>query len=474
MKIINWLNRFTCKFSSSDRTIAAIIIGIFVIVILITSMVLRNNVNLPNRTKDKNTYLYEEVKYADEIFINCVGINAVENDDGSFKMNLKVKVEQWNTDWYINKIEIKPEMFEIRLVDINSPSPMSVFMSSLARATITTAASIAIGGEINVIEQTLDFAADYITTSMENAQSNSTQKIKASTNDFEKFKPYLKNGTPTYVDLSFDITEEFLNSHKTMVLSIDTWYTWQQNIFLTLRPNTKNYSIEFDLNGGVSSSNITKIDIESRDIIDFPNIDPNKEGFKFAYWTLEKNKKETKLRDLYFYSCEENHTFKVYAYYEEIIPLNEYTSIGDTIEFKRSTYIISVQEVETVDNITIINKEGDEIVYPANSNSKYLAVQVIITKTKDGNPHTLDNLDDFYLKNTYKGKNLSKYNGHIQYFNTLKPVDDYSWIGLKLDIVDSHNIILYFEIPTHLSDINLFVLEVDFFGSASSKQILLK
>jgi len=477
MKFIEFISKFSIKFSGPSRIFA----GIFVVVIIMLgaiSLMSHDSSNddnpIDNIEEDRNAYLYEEIQYADEIYINCVGINAVQNDDESYTLNLKVKIEQWNTDSYINQLEIKPEMFEIRLVDTNAPSQMSVFMSSLARATILTAASIAVGGEINVIEQTLEFASDYATSVIENAESNDTLKIKANNEDFEPFKPYMKNGIPTYVNLSFDITEEYLTSYKTMVLSVDTWFTWQQNIFLTLRPNTKDYSIEFDLNGGLSETEIPTVDVESGNIVDFPNVDISKEGFQFVYWTTEKDNKQTKLRDLYFYTYQNDQNFKVYAYFEELVPLEDYTSIGDTIEFKDSTYIISVQEVKIKESVTVIDSDGEEITHSSNGENQYFAVRIMIVKTADGNSHVLDNENDFYLLNEYKDKELSTYFGYIHLFDTIKPLDDYNWIGLEINAIETYYITLHFEIPNHLSDKNLFVLEVDFFAGPNSKQILLQ
>ncbi|BCR35180.1 InlB B-repeat-containing protein [Mariniplasma anaerobium] len=477
MKFIEIFSKFNIKFSRSARIVAGIFVGIIILFGLISLLIPNsdnNNDQIENTVEDKNTYLYEEVKYADEVYINCVGINAIENSDESYTLNLKVKIEQWNTDFNINQIEIKPEMFEIRLMDTNAPSQMSVFMSSLAKATVLTAASIAVGGEINVIEQTLDFATDYATSVIENAESKDTLKIKANNEDFEPFRPYMKNGIPTYVNLSFDITEEYLNSYKTIVLSIDTWYTWQQNIFLTLRPNTKDYSIEFDLNGGTSAVEIPIVDVESGNIVDFPNVDLYKEGYQFAYWTTEKDNKETKLRDLYFYTYENVQNFKVYAYYEELVPLEEYTSMGDIVEFKDSTYVISVQEVNTIENVTIIDSNGEEIIHTSNGENQFLAIKIMIVKTIDGNGHVLDNDNDFYLLNEYKDKDLGKYFGYINLFDNIKPLDDYNWIGLEIDAVGTYYITLHFEIPNHLSDKSLFVLEIDFFWNSYSKEILLK
>ncbi|PKK99774.1 MAG: hypothetical protein CVV57_01600 [Tenericutes bacterium HGW-Tenericutes-2] len=477
MKFIEFIGKCNIKFSKKARIYAGVIAGIPLLIFLISFITPKtdnDNDNIQNIQDDKNTYLYEEVKYADEIYINCVGINAIENEDGSYTLNLKVKIEQWNTDSYINKVEIKPEMFEIRLVDTNAPSPMSVFMSSLARATIITAATIAVGGEVNVIEQTLDFASDYATSIIDNAESNATLKIKANNEDFEPFKPYMKNGVPTFIDLSFDISEAFLNSYKTMVLSVDTMFTWQQNVFLTLRPNTKDYFIEFDVNGGTALSELPIISVDEGKIFDFPSIDIIKEGYKFVYWTTEKDNKDTKLRDLYFYSYENDQIFTVYAYYEELVPLDEYTNIGDNIEFKDSTYIISVTGIITLESVTVIDSEGVEVVHSSDGNYIYLAVSLMIVKNKDGNEHVLDNNDDFYLKNEYKDKNLSSYYGYINVFDTIKPIDDYNWIGINIDSIDTYYITLYFKISNHLSEQNSYVLEIDFFRTSFSKQILLK
>ena len=92
----------------------------------------------------------------------------------------------------------------------------------------------AIGGDINVIEETLGFAEDYITGSIENAVSNKNKVIKGDPNQFETFEPYRNNGVSSFIELSFLLTDEFLNSTQVMVLSIDTWDRIEQNVFSNL------------------------------------------------------------------------------------------------------------------------------------------------------------------------------------------------------------------------------------------------
>ena len=56
-------------------------------------------------------------------------------------------------------------------------------------------------------------------------------------------------------------------------------------LFLMIERN-KTYTITFDTNGG---SLITNIEIKNNEVIKLPD-NPDKEGFKFAYWTNEDNK----------------------------------------------------------------------------------------------------------------------------------------------------------------------------------------
>ena len=131
-------------------------------------------------------------------------------------------------------------------------------------------------------------------------------------------------------------------------------------------------------------------------------------------------------------------------------------------------------EVKIIESATVIDSDGEEIIHSSNGENQYLAVRIMIVKTKDGNSHVLDNDNDFYLLNEYKDKDLSKYFGYINLFDTIKPIDDYNWIGLEINAVETYYITLHFEIPNHLSDNNLFVLEIDFFWNSYSKEILLK
>ncbi|MEA4820647.1 MAG: hypothetical protein VB122_00205, partial [Erysipelotrichales bacterium] len=99
-----------------------------------------------------NIYLYEEVEFADEAYFKCIGINAIK-EDGKYTLNLFLDVEQWNTDGNINQFELTPDMFELRLSNINSKSRMEIFMSSLVKATLSATVSIVLDGEVNVIEE---------------------------------------------------------------------------------------------------------------------------------------------------------------------------------------------------------------------------------------------------------------------------------------------------------------------------------
>lgn len=144
------------------------------------------NNNPPNEYQDpnldikENVYLYEEVVFADEIYLKCIGINAelIENE---YELNLLIRVEQWNTDSNINQQIIKPDMFSIKQVEMSTPSSMQVFLNKIVEATLSTAVDI-VSGEVNVIEETLEFATGYIFGIVENVSTKNGKVIKSSEN----------------------------------------------------------------------------------------------------------------------------------------------------------------------------------------------------------------------------------------------------------------------------------------------------
>ena len=184
---------------------------IFLVLVFVSSIgvpilisVINNTNNTPTERYEnkENVYLYEEVEFADEIYIKVTGINVMESEN-TYTLNLKVNIEQWHTDLNVNQQEIRPDMFELRLVDKYSPSPMSVFVQSLANATISSMLSGAVGGEINVLEETLGFAEDYITGLIENSTSEQGRTINSNEDAFDPYYPYLENGVSNTVNLSF-------------------------------------------------------------------------------------------------------------------------------------------------------------------------------------------------------------------------------------------------------------------------------
>lgn len=474
-KLVEIWKAFTIKIPHSVRIIIGVVLFGGIVFAIIQSILNPQGEQPSERSENKeNVYLLEEVEFADEIYIKVVGINAVEQND-IYTLNLQVRIEQWHTDMNVNKQIIRPEMFELRLVDKYSSSPMSVFIRSLANATISAMASGVVGGDINVIEETLNFTGDYITGIIENATSEESRTIAANPDSFEPFYPYTKNGIPTFVELSFVLNDEFLNSNKTMVLSIDDGLRRvQKNIFLVLRSNTSPYTIQFDLDGGSRESLINPINVNPGQVIEIPEEEPIKEGYQFLYWTSEKGNKATKLRDLNFYTYEENKVINVYAYYKPVIPLDEFANIGDNISFKKNTILLKVTNASFSTEVEVQNPNHEEVLLQASPGNKYLVLNITIEKTSTGNDHKLDNKDDFYLENDHAKKNVSGYYGYTD-FKSIKPIDDYSWIGLEINQIGTYEITLVFEVSQSLDyEKNLYFLEVDFYPGPNAKSVLIR
>lgn len=422
---------------------------------------------------DENVYLYEEVVFAGEVYFKVVGINVIETE-GIYTLNLQTRVEQFKADGNAKHLLIKPSMFKLKLVDKDAKSNMSVFVESLARATVSAIATGAIGGDINVIEETLGLAADYVQGSIEN--SSSSEKAISLTNDhFVEFYPDANLGNSQIIDLSFILTDEFLQSSKTMVLSIDSYFKWEKNIFMVMRPNTSPYTVNFDLNGGNYVEQIESVSIEPSQIREAPNIYPTKEGYEFLYWTTEANNKHTKIRDLYLTSSISNNDYTVYAYYQQCIPLDEYVNVGERFDFKNETYFISISDYKFSNQITVIDKKNQIVSFDAPVGKKYLKLYLVIDKRLNGSDKKLDNKDDFYLENDHSEKNVSEYFGYVRNFDSIKPINDYSWIGMNIDEIGIYSVTLVFEVNSDFDlEENIYFLEVDFFVGPNSKSILLK
>ncbi|GEM_PF-1466178 len=423
----------------------------------------------------ENVFLYEETIFADEIFIKCIGINVINNDEDQYVLNLQMQVEQWNTDINVNQQIISPNMFELRLVDMNASSPMSVFIESLATATVSVIAAGALGGEINVIKETIGFASNYINGSIENSVSSKEEAIPALQDSFQEFYPYENNGETSIIEVSFILTDNFLDSTKTMVLSIDTAYRIEKNIFLVLRPNTEPYMVIFNLNGGSSDAQLNPLSLQPGILNDLPNDVPTRDGYQFLYWTTELDDPSKKIRDLYFYTYNENESFTVYAFYQEKIPLDDFVNINESLNLIDDNYLITIKEYDYINNIQVLNEESNLVDLDAPSGKKYLALIIEIQKIIAGDNHILDNNDDFYLENDYVGTDVSEYYGYMNEFESIKPIDDYSWIGLELNEIDTYTVTLYFEVNETLNiDDNLCFLEIDFFWLSFAKSILIQ
>jgi hypothetical protein len=110
----------------------------------------------------------------------------------------------------------------------------------------------------------------------------------------------------------------------------------------------------------------------------------------------------------------------------------------------------------------------------ASSGKKYLILNITIEKTATGNDHTLDNKNDFYLENDHAKENVSDYYGYTD-FKSIKPIDDYSWIGLEINQIGLYEFTLFFEVFESLDyQENLYFLEVDFYATSFADSVLIR
>lgn len=465
------------KFSIGARILIGVTVFGTLGLLILFSFINGDNTDDENTVEHNinNVYLYEEVEFADEAYFRCIGINAAQEED-TYTLNLFLDVEQWNTDGNINQFELTPDMFELRLSNIDSKSGMNVFMNSLINATLSASASIVLGGEFNVIEETVGFASNYVEGSIENSSSDDSIAIKALTDSFEPYSPYEFMGETRIIKVSFEVTQEFLSSSKAMVLAIDEGFmTLEQNMFLVLRPNTEDYTVHFDLNGGVSDEVIEPVDASSGTLVELPMIESQLEGYRFLCWTSEINDVSTKIRNIYFPTYDENETFTVYAYYLPLVPDDEVISINESVFMREDNYEITVTEVNYLHLIAIKNQDLLEVELTSPEGYKYIAVSIIINKLIEGDNHTLDNSNDFYLENDHSSLNLEGYFGYIKTFESIKPVDDYTWINVELKETGIYEFTMYFLVPENLMlEGNMLFLEIDFFIGINSKSILLQ
>ena len=146
-------------------------------------------------------------------------------------------IEQRHTDGWLNRVKIKPSCFKLKSVNLKARSKMEIFFECLAKETISVIAGGAIEGSINIIEETINYAADYTLSSIENADNNKVdfKPIKCSKDSFEPFYPHKVDGE-TNIELSFPIKKEYLESENIIVLAIDDVSHVEKRIFLITRP----------------------------------------------------------------------------------------------------------------------------------------------------------------------------------------------------------------------------------------------
>lgn len=241
-----------------NKTKVKITCGI-ILVLFICSLILIPIFNKDKKPQDLNVYLNEEVRFADEVFIKVVGLSVDKtetsehefDEDGDklseYTLNLLVSIAQRNTDNYINKITMKSEMFTLKSVNLKSKSKMQVFFNSLATITLQTSIGLLVGGTVDgslkygvmdAIETGIDFATEYTTQYIENAETLKTdfKPIKATKNQFKPFNPRDNMNEATIVKLSFPIKQEYLDSENIMVLTVDKIDKFEKRIFLIPRP----------------------------------------------------------------------------------------------------------------------------------------------------------------------------------------------------------------------------------------------
>lgn len=199
--------------------------------------------------EDTNVYLGEEVVFGQDYPIKIVGMSVekieeqkdIQDEDGDilspYILNLKINIKQVSNK-KCGDVKFKSEMFTLKNVNIKSKSKMAIFFETLFKTTFEMSLSMAVDGEINIIDTTIGFAQDYLTEVSENIITETKFKpIKASKKQFEEFT-FSKIGEEKEVSISFPIKHEYLESENTIVLTIDTLDCLERRIFLIQRPNT--------------------------------------------------------------------------------------------------------------------------------------------------------------------------------------------------------------------------------------------
>lgn len=246
-KITDFIQKFDIEFNWKQR----LLLGGLVLILLVSGFIGGSYaVDQNKNTGDTNVYLKEEACFADEVYISVQSLNVTTTENASetdedgdalsqYTLNLGLVIEQRHTDWWLNKVKIKPSHFKLKSVNLKARSKMSVFFECLAKETISVMLGGAVEGSINILEETINYAADYTLSSIENAENNKAdfKPIKCSDNSFEPFYPHKVDGQ-TYVELSFPIKKEYLESENLIVLAIDGIFRWEKRIFLITRPES--------------------------------------------------------------------------------------------------------------------------------------------------------------------------------------------------------------------------------------------
>lgn len=249
-EIFEW---FSVKFSRPTRIIMAVFLVVVVLAIILTSTLRKCSSNQEQIEADTNVYLNEEVCYAGNIYLSVVGLNVIKNSDevnydedgdklSEYTLNLKLSVE-YRSEKEVSKNEksamIRSDYFSLKETNIENKGAMGLFFENLAKATLSAMLDVAVGGDINVLESTASFALDYASSVVDEVSTKKSKlkPIKASKNQFEPFRPSENEGK-TFIDLSFQLKENYLESNRTIVLAVDTWNHWEKHIFLITRPTT--------------------------------------------------------------------------------------------------------------------------------------------------------------------------------------------------------------------------------------------
>ena len=248
-KLSNIVEKSEINFSKVARIIAACFV-LLVLIIAGLNTWRYKTINPENETKDTNVYLNEEICYAGGIYIkaNSISVTTLDeqqfskDDDGDelseFTLNLGLSIERRGGNLWTNTVKLKSQYFALKSVNLKAKSKMRIFFEALAHETISAAVGVAVGGSVNIIEETMNYIGEYTMESIEDAEENpvSFKPIKCEKNQFKPFSPK-KDHEPYLINISFPIKRDYLESENIVVLAIDQITHFEQRIFLVTRPN---------------------------------------------------------------------------------------------------------------------------------------------------------------------------------------------------------------------------------------------